>query len=112
MGKVESIESQIKELSSEELTALREWFLNFDAEAWDRQFEADVKAGKLDGLAERALRDVGVVVTRRRTNPARQARAGGGIFCPASSLRRRWRIAETARLERVDGVVETAGVHP
>ena len=26
-------------------------------EAWDRQFEADVKAGKLDTLAERALRD-------------------------------------------------------
>jgi uncharacterized protein DUF2442 len=26
-----------------------------DADAWDRQFEADARAGKLDALAERAL---------------------------------------------------------
>ena len=57
MSNVENIEGRIKELSPEELTAFREWFIKFDAEAWDRQFEADVKAGKLDGLAERALRD-------------------------------------------------------
>jgi hypothetical protein len=57
MGKVKDIENQIKELSSEELAAFREWFAQFDAQAWDRQLEADVKAGKLDGLAERALRD-------------------------------------------------------
>jgi len=57
MGKVESIESQIRDLSHHERATLREWFANFDAEAWDRQFEADVKAGKLDALAERALRE-------------------------------------------------------
>ena len=57
MGKVESIENQIQELSPEELAALRDWFAKFDAQAWDRQFEADVKAGKLDALADRALRD-------------------------------------------------------
>jgi len=57
MGKVENIESQIQELSPAELAKLREWFAEYDAEVWDRQFEADVKAGKLDGLAERALRD-------------------------------------------------------
>ena len=57
MSNVENIETRIKELSPEELTAFREWFIKFDAEAWDRQFEADVKAGKLDSLAERALRD-------------------------------------------------------
>jgi hypothetical protein len=54
---LESIETRIKELSSEELTEFREWFMEFDAEAWDRQFEVDVKAGKLDSLADRALRD-------------------------------------------------------
>jgi hypothetical protein len=37
------------------LAVLRDWFMDFDAEAWDRQFEADVEAGKLDSLAERAL---------------------------------------------------------
>ena len=57
MGKLESIENQIQELSPEELGALRDWFAKFDAQAWDRQFEADVKAGKLDALADRALRD-------------------------------------------------------
>ena len=57
MGKVESIESLIQELSPEELATLREWFATHDAEAWDRQLEADAKAGKLDALADRALRD-------------------------------------------------------
>ncbi len=56
MGKVEKIERQIKELSEAELSELREWFTAFDAEAWDRQFEADVRSGKLDALAEKALK--------------------------------------------------------
>ena len=42
---------QIEKLSPEELAAFRIWYAAFDAEAWNRQFEADVKAGKLDLLA-------------------------------------------------------------
>jgi len=57
MSRVENIKNQIKELSRNELTALREWFAGFDADAWDRQMEADINAGRLDTLAERALRD-------------------------------------------------------
>ncbi len=57
MGKVKDIENQVKGLSSEELATFRQWFARFDADAWDRQFEADVKAGKLDTLAQRALHD-------------------------------------------------------
>ena len=57
MSKIEQIEGAVKELSTEELSAFRAWFAEFDADAWDRQFEADVHAGKLDKLAERALRD-------------------------------------------------------
>lgn len=56
MGRVENLEDQVRELSPEELATFREWFVQFDAEAWDRQFKADVEAGKLDVLAERALR--------------------------------------------------------
>lgn len=56
MAKVEDIEKQLRELSPQELAEFREWFAAFDAEVWDRQFEADVEAGKLDALAERALR--------------------------------------------------------
>jgi hypothetical protein len=57
MGKIESLEKQIQQLSDEELAKLRQWFAEFDAERWDRQIEADVKAGKLDALAEKALRE-------------------------------------------------------
>jgi len=57
MSRVEEIESQISEFSSEELAAFREWFSEFDSTTWDRQFEADVKAGKLDRLAKKALQD-------------------------------------------------------
>ena len=56
MGKVEKIEREIQDLSPDEMTELREWFAAFDGEAWDRQFEADVHAGKLDALADAALK--------------------------------------------------------
>ena len=57
MNRVEQIEAEIRRMSSEELARFRAWFAEFDAKAWDRQLEQDVLAGKLDGLAERALRD-------------------------------------------------------
>jgi hypothetical protein len=56
MSKVESIEHDIKELTGDELSVLRRWFAEFDAQAWDRQFEDDVRGGRLDEHAERALR--------------------------------------------------------
>jgi hypothetical protein len=49
--------NQIGEFSAAELAAFREWFVEFDASAWDLQFEANVKAGKLDSLADKALAD-------------------------------------------------------
>jgi len=58
MSTVEEIESAVRQLPSEELAAFRNWFAEFDAEAWDRQFEADVAAGRLDALADKALRDL------------------------------------------------------
>lgn len=57
MTRVTSLEQQVRELSPHELAAFREWFARFDADAWDRQLATDVKAGKLDALAERALQD-------------------------------------------------------
>ena len=57
MRKAEDIERQIAELSHEEFAKLRDWFLEQDAAAWDRQIEADVRAGKLDALADAALKD-------------------------------------------------------
>jgi len=57
MSKVETIEQEIEKLSADELATFRRWYVAFDAQSWDRQFEADVNAGKLDALADKALRD-------------------------------------------------------
>ena len=57
MGKVERIEQDVQALSPEELAQFRAWFLEYDWAAWDGRLERDVRAGKLDDLAEKALRD-------------------------------------------------------
>jgi len=45
MSSVQQIESAVARLSPEELAAFRGWFADFDAEAWDRQFEKDAATG-------------------------------------------------------------------
>ena len=55
MTRMEKLEREIQKLSPEELADLRDWFRKYDAEAWDRQIEEDVRKGRLDGLAEKAL---------------------------------------------------------
>jgi len=57
MGRVQEIEQEVQKLSPRELADFRDWFAHYDAEAWDGKLEQDVEAGKLDKLAERALRD-------------------------------------------------------
>ena len=56
MSKIEEIEKEVQGLKPDELQAFRKWFWDFDAEAWDRQFEKDAQSGKLDSLAEAALK--------------------------------------------------------
>ncbi|HUG20461.1 MAG TPA: hypothetical protein VMM56_15850 [Planctomycetaceae bacterium] len=53
---LQELEKTIADLSPEELAKFREWFLEFEAQNWDRQIEEDVKAGLLDRLAEEAIR--------------------------------------------------------
>ncbi|MBI4705632.1 MAG: hypothetical protein HY744_31450 [Deltaproteobacteria bacterium] len=57
MDAIETIEQAVKALSPEELARFRRWFVDFDGAAWDRQIERDVEAGRLDALADKALRD-------------------------------------------------------
>ena len=57
MSKVERIEYEIKQLSPEELAEFRDWFVTFDWDAWDRQLERDAATGRLDALADEALRE-------------------------------------------------------
>ena len=58
MNTIQEIEDAIRKLPGEDLAAFRAWFAEFDAAAWDRQFEEDVAAGRLDEPAEEALRDL------------------------------------------------------
>ena len=58
MGSVNEIEQAVRLVSEAELAMFRAWFAEFDAEAWDRRIEADVRAGRLDALADEALEDL------------------------------------------------------
>ena len=56
MTSVEAITAAIAELPPEEEKQIREW-LNERAEAlWDAQIEEDERSGRLDALADRAIR--------------------------------------------------------
>jgi hypothetical protein len=51
----EFVEQSVEQLSQVELAKFRHWYVQFDADVWDAQIEADATAGKLDALAAEAL---------------------------------------------------------
>ena len=55
MTTVSELQGAILSLSEAEYTELRRWLLDQDWERWEREFEEDVRAGKLDALAAEAL---------------------------------------------------------
>ena len=57
MSRVEEIQAAIESLPQEEYRRLRDWFTERDWEEWDKEIEADSKAGKLDFLVKEALED-------------------------------------------------------
>jgi hypothetical protein len=57
MSEVEQLEERIAKLAPRDLATFRAWFVEFDARVWDKQIEADAKAGRLDGLIAEALAD-------------------------------------------------------
>ena len=57
MSDLEELEHRIQNLPAEELAKFRAWFSEFDHLLWDKQIEADSKAGKLQGLVSDALAD-------------------------------------------------------
>ena len=57
MQTLQEIQSVVSQLSTHQLARFREWFDEFDAKAWDKQFEEDVKSGKLDRLANQVIAD-------------------------------------------------------
>jgi len=57
MNTLDEIKKAVQELPPEEMRTFRRWFEEIDAKLWDDQFEKDVASGKLDEIADRALRD-------------------------------------------------------
>ncbi len=57
MENVKAIERAVESLPTLELAEFRQWFAEFDGNAWDRQIELDAASGKLDQLAAEALAD-------------------------------------------------------
>ena len=55
MKTVTEIKQAILDLPEAEYTELCRWLLDQDWERWEREFDEDVRAGKLDALAAEAL---------------------------------------------------------
>jgi len=55
---VEMIKTAITRLSPSELRDLSIWYRQFEARLWDEQIEEDIRAGKLDKLADEGLADL------------------------------------------------------
>ena len=58
MSEVEELELRIRNLPSERLAELRDWFYRFDDEAWDQQIQADYRAGKFANLIDQARKEL------------------------------------------------------
>ena len=54
---IEDVVKAVAQLPQDQLKQFRAWFQEFDSEAWDEQIEKDMKAGKLDTLAQEAIAD-------------------------------------------------------
>jgi hypothetical protein len=55
MTKIEALEREIEKLTREEFAAFREWFVEYDWQAWDRELEQDIAEGKLDKFGAEGL---------------------------------------------------------
>lgn len=58
MTRIEEIERAVQDLAPEDLREFRRWFREFDARIWDEELERDIEAGRLDSLADEALKDL------------------------------------------------------
>lgn len=54
---VTEIESAIEKLPPQEISALSEWFADFEAQTWDKQIAEDCQNGGLKSLLEEAEKD-------------------------------------------------------
>ena len=57
MRTVQEIETAIQKLKPQEIHEVADWLQELREELWDKQIDADAKAGRLDKLMEEALED-------------------------------------------------------
>ena len=57
MSTVQEIETAIQKLKPQEIREIADWLQELREELWDKQIQADAKAGKLDKLMEEAKPD-------------------------------------------------------
>ncbi|KAA5541571.1 hypothetical protein FYK55_18385 [Roseiconus nitratireducens] len=53
---LKDLEERVAELPPDQMAKFREWFLEFDAKQFDERIERDAREGRLDQLADEALR--------------------------------------------------------
>ena len=51
---LQELEDNVTRLSETELVTFSKWFDEFMAEQWDRRFEEDIRAGRLDAVGRQA----------------------------------------------------------
>jgi hypothetical protein len=54
---IQELKQAVTQLPPKDLVRFRQWFEEFDAQVWDKQFASDAETGKLDKIAEKALND-------------------------------------------------------
>ena len=57
MSTVQEIETAIQKLEPQQIKAVADWLQEYREEMWDRQIEADAKAGRLDKFIAKAKAD-------------------------------------------------------
>ena len=57
MSTVQEIETAIQKLKPREIREVGDWLDELREELWDKQIDADAKAGRLDKLMEEAKQD-------------------------------------------------------
>ena len=54
---IQDLETAVTRLSKEERARFSQWFEEYVADEWDRQIEADIRAGRFDAAGKRAKAD-------------------------------------------------------
>lgn len=57
MSTVQEIKMSISKLNADELLTFRSWYEEFDAAMWDKEWDEDARAGRLDKIADSAVAD-------------------------------------------------------